>query len=253
MQLKNIHLIPLTLLAIMVISITGFGQTNESLRPASVRIVGRVTDVTKAPIPNTKVTLKVPGIEKIVAEVRSDLDGHFSFQPIPAQVYEIGFEAVGFYRLILPAKRAAEGREYDVGIVTLTIAFMGDPVEVSIPPMITTLCDLVREGDHFRGEFVQLRAAVYPGGAGVAPRLVDSSCGANVGLHIPEGPSAAGKDLPLLRRYVEQHRVVMATVSGEYDLVPVYRGKPTYTLYLGAASDLVVTPTGVPSSPNKRR
>lgn len=130
---------------------------------------------------------------------------------------------------------------------------MGDTVDISPPPSTpaspihTTLCELVKDSDHFHGEFVELRAAVYPGGAAVTPRAIDLSCGANVGLLFPDGQSTAtGKDLPLLKRYVEQHRVATATVCGKFQLVPVYHRSLTYTLKLEAASDIVVTPTVVP-------
>jgi len=214
-----------------------------------------VTDVTKAGVPNTAVSLKVPGIDEKLAEVRSNQDGHFSFPSVPAREYEIRFQASGFYTLTLPAKRAAEGGDYDVGIVALTVVFVGDTVDISPPPSTpaspihTTLCELVKDGDHFHGEFVELRAEVYPGGPGAPPRLLDSSCGANVGLLFPDEQSmASGKDLPLLKRYVEQHRVAMATVSGKFALVPVYSSNLTYTLNLETASDIVVTPTAVPGS-----
>lgn len=258
MQLKTIHRTPLAVLGITVLSITVFGQVTDNLQSRSVRIVGRVIDATKAGIPNVLVTLKVPGADETIAEVRSDKSGHFYFPSVPAQAYEIRFESPGFELLTFQAKRVAEGG--DIGIVELRVGIMGDPVEIfklpSTPesPIRTTLCELVKDRDHFHGEFVQLRAAVYPSGADVTPRLIDSSCGANVKLSFShEQSTTAGKDLPLLKRYMEQHRLIAATVCGKFEIVPVYHGDLTYTLKLVAASDIIVTPTVVPGSRRSRR
>ena len=260
MQLITIHRIPLTVLAITVLPITAFGQVNDNLQSRSVRIVGRVIDATKAGIPNVLVTLKVPGVDETVAEVRSDKDGHFYFPSVSAQAYEMRFESPGFELLTFQTKRAAEGGDHDIGIVELRVGMMGDPVEIFKPPSTpespinTTLCELVKDRDHFHGEFVQLRAAVYPSGAGVTPRLIDSSCGANVGLSFSHAQSiTAGKDLPLLKRYTKQHRVIVATVCGKFEIVPVYHGDLTYTLRLVAASNLILTPGAVSGSRRNRR
>jgi len=259
MQLITIHRIPLIVLTLTALPITALGQINDNLQSRSVRIVGRVIDPANAGIPNTRVTLKLSETDKTVAEVRSDQDGRFYFPSVAVQGYEIWFQASGFDAHTVQAKGAGQGGDYDVGVVKLWLTFAGDTVDISKPPSTpaspihTTLCELVREADHFHGEFVELRAAVYPDGAGVTRRLTDSSCGANVGLHFPEEPSAATvKDLPLLRRYVEQHLVVMATVSGKFALVPVYHDNPMYTLNLEAASDLVVAQPGVSISPKTR-
>ncbi len=158
------------------------------------------------------------------------------------------------------AKRAAEGGEHDVGTVILNIGRIGDEYPIFKPsstpesPIRTTLCELVKESDHFHGEFVELRAEVHPNGADVTPRLLDTSCGANVELHFPDEQSTAtGKNLSLLKRYVEQRRVTMATVCGKFELVPVYPGNLTSTLKLVAASDILVTPTVDPGSRKSRR
>jgi hypothetical protein len=47
MQLKKIHHIPLTVLAITVLPITAVGQIDDNGQSRSVSIVGRVTDVTR--------------------------------------------------------------------------------------------------------------------------------------------------------------------------------------------------------------
>ena len=260
MQRKVIHRTALTVLGITVLSIAGFGQASESSRPTNVRVAGRVTDVTKAGVPNTVVVLKVPGVNESVSKVRSDQDGYFQFPSIRAQAYDIWFESPGFSMLKFEAKKAAEGGDYDIGVVELTLPFWGDTVDISPPPSTpaspihTTLCELVKDGDHFHGNFVELRAAVYPSPAGATPRLVDTSCGASVELSFPdEQPTSPGRDLPVLRRYVEQHQVTIATVSGKFSLVPVYHGDLRYTLKLFAARDPIITSGTVPGpSPNRR-
>lgn len=69
MQIKTIHRIPLTVLAIVVLPIAAFGQV-DNLQSRSVRIAGRVTDVTKAGVPNTVVTLKVAGVDECRSPIR---------------------------------------------------------------------------------------------------------------------------------------------------------------------------------------
>jgi len=250
MRLKTMYRIPLTVLAITVLSITAFGQANDNLQSRSVRILGRVIDATKAGIPNTLVSLKVPEIDKTVAEVRSDQGGHFYFPSVAAQEYEIRFQASGFEGHILQAKRANEGGEYDVGSVVLSVGIIADSVDVIKPPSTPaspinmTLCELVKEGDHFHGEFVRLRAGVVPAGIDVDYHLSDSPCTEVVWPHFPGQPSVtSGNDLLLLKRYVlEQRRGVVATLTGKFELVLVTPGKFAYSLKLESASELVVSP-----------
>jgi hypothetical protein len=259
MRLKTIQRISLTFLTIAVLTTLGLGQVSDTPSPTSVRITGRVTDQINAAIPNAVVTLKVPETNNIVAEVRADQDGHFSFHPVSPQEYEIRFESPGFEPLRLQVNSAVAGGIFDIGTVVLLIGDWGDRVEIRkqpsthASPINTTVCELVKEGNHFHGEFIQLRAAVFPGGTSERPRLVDSSCGANVGLDFPKVPSiTVGKDLPRLKQYVEQKYVMIATVSGKFELVPVYHGKLTYTLKLESASDLVVTLGAVSGSRRTR-
>jgi hypothetical protein len=63
----------------------------------------------------------------------------------------------------------------------------------------------------------------------------------------------AGKALPLLKRYIEQHRVIVATACGKFEIVPVYHADLTYTLKLVAASDLIFTRDAVSGSRRNRR
>ncbi len=261
MQLNKIHRIPLTVLAIMVLPIAAFGQINDNLQSRSVRIVGRVIDPANVGIANTLVTLKVPAIDKTVAEVRSDQDGRFYFPPLAAQEYEIRFQASGFDGHTLQAKSASEGGGYDVGTVKLWVADLGDtyPVfkEPSTPasPIKTTLCELVKEGDRFHGEFVQLRTHVVPAGIDVGYHLSDSSSAEFVWPNFPDQPSvASGNDLLLLKRYVlEQRHAVVATITGKFELVLVNPGKLAYSIKLESASDLVVSPTVAIGPPKIRR
>lgn len=262
MRLKTIHHTPLTVLAITVLSTTAFGQVNDNLQSRSVRIVGRVTDATKAGVPNTVVTLNVPGENNRVTEVRSDKDGHFNLPSVTAQVYEIRFESPGFEVLKVQAKSAAEGGEYDVGNVVLSIARMGDEYPIFKPPSTpaspikTTLCELVKEADHFHGEFVQFRTHVVPAGIDVSYHLSDSSsCAEFVWPHFPDELSVrSSNDLLLLKRSVlEQHHKVTATITGKFELVLVNPGKLTYSLKLESASELVVSPEVGIGTPRVRR
>jgi len=52
----------------------------------------------------------------------------------------------------------------------------------------------------------------------------------------------------LLKRYIEQHRVIVATACGKFEIVPVYHGDLTYTLKLVAASDFIFTRDAVSGS-----
>jgi hypothetical protein len=251
MRLKTIRRIPLIVLAITVLSITAIGQVSDSLHSRSVRIMGRVIDPTTAGIPGTLVTLKIPDIDETAAEVRSGPDGRFFFPPVPAQAYEIRFQTPGFELLKFQAKRASEGGDYDVGSVVLRVPNMGgDSVEVFMPPSTpaspikTTLCELVKEANHFHGEFVRLRAGVAPAGIDVDSHLSDSPCTEVVWPHFPSKASvSSGNDLLLLKRYVlEQRRGVVATLTGKFELVLVTPGKLAYSLKLESASELVVSP-----------
>jgi len=117
----------MVLFAVGVVTGVSDGQTpvNEPIK--SVRISGRVTDITGAPFANTAVKIKFPGHAQSTIIAQTDENGSFIFLTIAPQLFDLFFEAPGFRQLTLPAKTANSSTAIDVGNIVLEVAPTDDP------------------------------------------------------------------------------------------------------------------------------
>jgi hypothetical protein len=162
-----------------------FGQGKATLLTQKVLIAGRVVDSAGKSVPQTNVILKTAGENETVAETSTDRDGAFIFHDLPAEAYELRFEASGFDHTILIVKKAAAGGEFNLGTVVLkggggivddvqvsVMEQVVQPVPSELPraaarrsgdPIKTTICELVKNPEPFNGKLVQVRATVRTG------------------------------------------------------------------------------------------
>ena len=90
-------------------------QLSDDENATSIRLVGRVVDVLKLPLPGTTVTLTVPGANWIIKEVLTDEDGSFTIGAVPAKQYVIRCVAPGFKARAMRLEVPGSGDRLDVG------------------------------------------------------------------------------------------------------------------------------------------
>jgi hypothetical protein len=113
-----------------VLPAVALGQNTTAEAAKTIRIAGRVNDVTGLPLPRATVTLTVVRPQKSTTTVLTDDQGGFVFPSVPAQPYEIRFELQGFKSLTM--RLAQTTMDFiDVGIVVMEIG------EVTEGPMFS--------------------------------------------------------------------------------------------------------------------
>lgn len=86
----------LVIIASVVLTGVVFGQTNTDDSAATVRMSGRVIDITGAPIPHVSVTLRIAGSAEAKVNTRTDENGRYSFGGILPNRYDLYFDWDGF-------------------------------------------------------------------------------------------------------------------------------------------------------------
>ena len=86
-----------TLFAVLL-SGTAFGQVKSDEPVKSVRISGRVSDATGAPIGDAAVVVKLAGTNDTTASAKTSVTGEYTFLVVPHRSYELHFERPGFRR-----------------------------------------------------------------------------------------------------------------------------------------------------------
>lgn len=161
--------------AVFLFGLTGlpflvFGQDQDTTPTEPILITGGIIEPTSLALPNASVTASTP-LGKLTWTL-TDSKGRFALAVVPSEEYELRFEALGYSRKTIAGPKSA----VDLGAVTLNPA-QGDGRTVSelVEP---ALCELVKEPEHFNGEFVAVRAKVVT----ILDEkvLVDESCSAHV-------------------------------------------------------------------------
>lgn len=105
------------------------GQVKSDEPVKSVRIYGRVTDASGAPVPNVTVVMKLAGSMDTTARTKTSETGEYSSLVVPHRSYEIVFECPGFSRA---TKVVTAGKDTDVGNVVISV---GQGRGVMVEPM----------------------------------------------------------------------------------------------------------------------
>jgi hypothetical protein len=106
-----------------------FGQMKSDEPVKTVRIYGRVTDVTGAIVPSVAVVLKLAGSTEATATTKTGETGEYTFIVVPHRSYEIVFECPGFRP---ETKTLTPDKDTDVGKVMLSV---GQGRGVMVEPM----------------------------------------------------------------------------------------------------------------------
>ena len=97
----------------------------------------------------------------------------------------------------------------------LVLYFFG---QAQTEPVKTTLCEIARHPDNFKGKLVELRALVESGIEDLPAGMTDESCGAELKFLTPDDPHFArllkSKTFRKLTKEVKRNPVVEATVTG---------------------------------------
>jgi hypothetical protein len=84
-----------TLIAVVLLGVV-IGQVKSDEPIRSVRISGRVMDVSGAPVGDAAVALKQAGSTETIANTKASEKGEYTFLVVPNRSYELHFEAPGF-------------------------------------------------------------------------------------------------------------------------------------------------------------
>lgn len=103
----------------VLLSGTAFGQANSDEPVKSVRISGRVTDATGAPVRDVTVALKLAGSSNTTAPTKTGEMGEYTFLVVPHRSYELHFAAPGFRQ---ETKLVTADKDTDVGTLLLFVA-----------------------------------------------------------------------------------------------------------------------------------
>lgn len=86
-----------TLIAVLL-SGTAFGQVKSDEPVKTVRISGRVSDATGAPVQDVAVVVKLAGSNDTSDSTKTSETGEYTFLVVPHRSYELRFERAGFRR-----------------------------------------------------------------------------------------------------------------------------------------------------------
>lgn len=202
----------------------------------SIGIFGRLIDPSGAAVSNAVVTIQPPKPEQItVAPVRVDQEGKFVSSAASLQgTYEFRFSAPGFKSV---TKQSVPTKGYiEVGTVVMPIG------DVTDAPMKTTLCEAVNNSNRLTGHFVEVRTEIHASEKGTPMTLVlyDSSCSAVVLGPMLDGRSINATDKHTLRKNLDQHHFVEATVLGKFEPLSTPVGSYRYRLTIHSISGVAV-------------
>lgn len=142
-----------------------------AMAQTTVRIAGRVTDVTRAPVANVGVELKAAGASETISKARTDQDGRFVFPAAPPRDYELHFQASGFSPLVKSIAAAGDIELTNIVLELGPLILIGSDVELpnymapvhkllegAVEPIHTTLCEIAQAPEDFIGKIVVFRA-----------------------------------------------------------------------------------------------
>jgi carboxypeptidase family protein len=161
-----------TVIAVLI-SGTAFGQVKSDEPVKDVRISGRVSDATGAPVRDVFVVLRLVGSDDTSATTKTNETGDYTFRVVPHRSYELRFACAGFKR---ETKVVTANKDTDVGTLALSVSVHGGLLVVPVGPRVevpsapntgttnshepikTTLCDLVKQPQKFNNMIVQFQA-----------------------------------------------------------------------------------------------
>src|SRR5689334_6916618 len=124
--MESIIVRAMVLLAVGLVTGVSGGQTPVNEPIGSVRISGRVTDITEEPVANAAVKAKVT-FGQTSAIAQTDEKGRFTFPAVVPQQFELFVEAHGFSPLVVGVKAPPNSAKIDVGTVVVQVT----PIEVT--------------------------------------------------------------------------------------------------------------------------
>ena len=211
----------------------------ETPIPSSIGIFGRLLDLSGAAISDAVVAIQPPKPEQMtVQRVRVDQEGNFvSWAASQQGPYEFRFSAPGFKPVTKQIAQPMNGY-IEVGTVVMPIG------DVTDAPMKATLCDVANHPNRFNGHFVEVRTEIHASGKDTAMTFVlyDSSCSAVVLGPMLDGRSINATDNHTLRKNLDQHRFVEATVLGKFEPLSTPIGNYRYRLTIHSISGVAVEP-----------
>jgi hypothetical protein len=172
--------------AALLISLA-FAQTKGNEPGSSVRIRGRAIDTCGEPIASGTVRLMIAGLSETQAVTQTDVDGRFVLPAISSQPYDLHFEGSGVEPLV-ETVTVSGTHDLDLPVVvnriglilctsTPPVGYQSAAISSSLTPpsdsaqeaslstfrtsdepIITTLCEIVREPQRFNRRLVQFRA-----------------------------------------------------------------------------------------------
>ena len=119
-----------TLIAVLIPGLL-FGQVKPDEPVKSVRIYGRVSDVTGASVGDATVVLKRAGSTEASASTKTSETGEYTFLVVPHRSFELHFASPGFRT---ETKMVTADNDTDVGSVMLSVAQGGGPSSVIDEP-----------------------------------------------------------------------------------------------------------------------
>lgn len=131
-----------TALVIVFLGLPHTASGQDVDKPAkTLQIIGHVVDVTDGPLPETVVTLTVPGSEKPTSTAITDQKGDFGFSSVPPQAYDLRFYERGFKPITMRLEKAfMDGDLIHVGTVVLKFG------EITEGPMVVPAGSLGQGG-----------------------------------------------------------------------------------------------------------
>jgi hypothetical protein len=109
------------LVTLIAVSLSGAvnGQVKSDEPVQSVRIKGRVSDASGAPVGDATVVLKLAGSDETTATTKTTETGEYTFLVVPHRSYELHFYSAGFR----PEKKSVTAdKDTDVGTLTLAVS-----------------------------------------------------------------------------------------------------------------------------------
>ena len=134
-----------TAIAAIFVLLSGLagGQTNSAPVAGSVRISGRIVDVTGQPISNPKVSLKRAASDAAPVVVHAAPDGAFAFRAEPPGKYQLTAEMPGFLTTVKAIDVGAD-KEFHAGDIVMPTGdasivdvVMADTVPLETPDSLT--------------------------------------------------------------------------------------------------------------------
>jgi len=229
-------------LCIALLSGIAFGQVRPSQpsQTKTIRISGKVADITGEAIPNAEVKIKASGGSGPEITTKTDLHGSFVLTPVASKEYALDIRMPGFkilHRTIQEDIKAS----VELGTITLEVAptdlegqyivppvdLIASPVTAELLPIAgrpdgpvhTTICELIKDPQRFNGKMVQLRATIRSGFE--VSLLRDDSCSASIWFAGPDATyTTVGRTStsspPVVVRQDDEYRKMNSFLMKEY-------------------------------------